>query len=159
MIQSSLDSSGDRKMKNYQCHDSLSDTSSEGRGKKTKSSRVKGWQLFLESDSDGESSKYQGYCVIIICCDYLLPLLAIAEGFDDFLSSLPDAASSYLDMELDWDNDYDRDLIEIAKHMVEWETHLKSPFHLTRTDISDIKIEPRPELQRYYYVQKYHTSS
>ena len=65
------------------------------------------------------------------------------------MSSLSDAATSYLDKELDWDNNYNKDLIEIAEHMLEWETHLTSPFHLTETDIDDITREPKSQLQRY----------
>lgn len=54
---------------------------------------------------------------------------------------------------LDWDNEgVEKDLIEIAKDMLDWEEKLPTPFGLTATDISDIKAkcpDNKPELQRY----------
>lgn len=79
-------------------------------------------------------------------------VLCIAAGsdFQMYLSFLPDAVAPYLDKVLDWDNEYDRDLIRIAEHMLKWEEHLALPFRLTPTDIDDIKaVYPqKPELQR-----------
>lgn len=56
----------------------------------------------------------------------------------------------YLDKKLDWDNDIEQDLIEIARHLLNWEKLLAVPFSLTQVDIHDINvIHKDPELQRY----------
>ena len=66
-----------------------------------------------------------------------------------YLSQLPIAAIQYLDKSLDWDNEYDRDVNEIARHLLKWEEVLAEPFKLTRTDIHDIsKNQKSLELQR-----------
>ena len=69
---------------------------------------------------------------------------------DGYVSSLPPAVHSHLEYQLDWDNDVDRDLREIARHMLDWDLKLATHLQLTEIDISDIKEENqnKPELQR-----------
>ena len=66
------------------------------------------------------------------------------------MSSLPPASRPHLEYQLDWDNDVDRDLREIAHHMLGWDLELASHLKLTDVDISDIKSENmmQPKLQR-----------
>ena len=67
------------------------------------------------------------------------------------LSSIPESHSPHLEKLLDWDNEgVDRDLIDIAGHMSNWEEVLTVHLKLTRSDVSDIKEKypQRPELQR-----------
>ena len=55
----------------------------------------------------------------------------------------------HLENQLDWDNDVDRDLCEIAHHMLDWELKLSTRLKLTEVNIRDIKDEfSIPELQR-----------
>ena len=64
---------------------------------------------------------------------------------------LPASARPLLKKKLDWDNEgVDRDLIEIAYHMLDWEERLCSHLGLTEVDVHDIKeMNPgRPALQR-----------
>ena len=77
-------------------------------------------------------------------------VIIIGSEFQRCLSLLPVAVFPYLDKELDWDNDYERDLIEIANHMLRWEEQLAAPFKLSPVDIHDIKSTPNqsPELLR-----------
>ena len=65
-----------------------------------------------------------------------------------YVLSLPPAVRPYLEYQLDWDNDVDADLIEIAHHMLDWEVKLPTHLKLTDVDISDIKYLKGPELQR-----------
>lgn len=53
--------------------------------------------------------------------------------------------------ELDWDSGgVDKDLNEIAYHMLDWEKSLSSHMGLTHVDIHDIKaMNSDPVLQRY----------
>ena len=44
-----------------------------------------------------------------------------------------------LDKELDYDNDCDRDLIEIAKYIIKWEEDLQVTLGLTMEDVHEIK--------------------
>ena len=55
------------------------------------------------------------------------------------MSSLPANTHAYLDFQLDWDNGEDRDLIEIAHHMLDWEVKMCKHLGLTIVDIHDIK--------------------
>jgi hypothetical protein len=66
------------------------------------------------------------------------------------VSSLPDSAHRHLDQLLDWDNQIDKDLTEIAHHMLEWEEKLCTHLGLTAVDAHDIKAKysSNPELQR-----------
>ena len=57
----------------------------------------------------------------------------------------------YLDKVLDWDQKgVDKDLMEIAHHMLGWEEQLSAPLGLTQVDIHDIKEmhTNKPKLQR-----------
>ena len=67
------------------------------------------------------------------------------------MSSLPACARPHLELQLDWGHDgVDKDLSEIADHMIKWEEELAAPLGLTEVDISDIKAVYRdsPPLQR-----------
>lgn len=70
------------------------------------------------------------------------------EDLEWYVSSLPPDAHPYLEMQLDWDNDFDRDLIEIANFMISWEDNLATHLELTAVDIHDIKNERNIKLQR-----------
>lgn len=68
-----------------------------------------------------------------------------------YLSSLSQSVFHHLDMVLDWDNNgVDKDLIEIANHIPDWEVKLPAFLHLNQTNINDIKAKyvNKPELQR-----------
>ena len=73
-----------------------------------------------------------------------------AHGIASHVSSLPPAVHPHLDYQLDWDNDVDRDLREIAHHMLDWDSALATHLKLTEVDISDIKHKYLldPDLQR-----------
>jgi hypothetical protein len=67
----------------------------------------------------------------------------------DYLSSLTTHARDLLDKPLDWDNDYERDMIFIADLMSDWEVKLATLLYLSPCEISDIKKkEMDPRLQR-----------
>ena len=63
---------------------------------------------------------------------------------------VPDTHLPHLDQPLDWDNDgVERDLIDIADSMLDWEVNLTTHFNLTQANIHDIKaIQSSPVLQR-----------
>lgn len=68
------------------------------------------------------------------------------------MSSLPPPARPHLEYILDWGHDgVQRDLCEIADHMLDWEEKLSTHLGLADIDISDIKEEnfKKPKLQRY----------
>ena len=68
-----------------------------------------------------------------------------------YLSSLPPSAHEYLDQELDWDNEgVDKDLCEIADHMLDWEVKLAAPMSLTPIVMHDIRAKygHKPVLER-----------
>ena len=73
-------------------------------------------------------------------------------GYQACVLSLPACALPYLEKELDWDHEgVDKDLSEIADHMLEWEERLSTSMALTEVEISDIvmvKYHKRPVLQR-----------
>ena len=72
-------------------------------------------------------------------------------SFSAYVCSLSPAARPNLELLLDWGHDgVDRDLIEIAHHMLHWEEKLCSHLGLTAVDIHDIKAihHNKPELQR-----------
>ena len=65
--------------------------------------------------------------------------------------SLPASARIHLEMQLDSDNEgIEKDLSEIAQHMLEWEEELCVHLGLTKVDIHDIKAmySGNPSLQR-----------
>ena len=69
----------------------------------------------------------------------------------NYLASCNLTSSPHLEKTLDWDNrGVEKDLIEIAKHLTEWEEKLVSPLGLTHTEKKDIKAKyaREPELQR-----------
>ena len=67
-----------------------------------------------------------------------------------WISSLPPAVHLHLEYLLDKDNDVDRDLREIAYHMLDWDLKLSTHLKLTEVDIRDIKqYFKEPELQRW----------
>ena len=73
----------------------------------------------------------------------------------DYISSLPPAVHPHLEDELDRDNDIDKDLREIADHMLDWDTKLATHLKLTKVDISDIKDEnSKSELKRLIFFLK-----
>ena len=68
-----------------------------------------------------------------------------------FLSSLPAGARIHLELQLDSDNEgVEKDLSEIAQHMLGWEEKLCVHLRLTKVDIHDIKAtySGNPPLQR-----------
>ena len=67
------------------------------------------------------------------------------------ISSLPAGVRRYLDEVLDWDQKgVDKDLMEIAHHMLGWEEQLSALLGLTQVDMHDINriYSNQPELQR-----------
>ena len=64
--------------------------------------------------------------------------------------SLPASARPLLEQLLDWDNETERDLIDIAHHMLDWEEKLCPHLGLTVVDVHDIKemYSGKPKLQR-----------
>ena len=76
----------------------------------------------------------------------------VVAGYSSHVSSLPVGARPHLELQLDWGNEgVDKDLIEIAYHMLDWEEKLCSHMGLTEVDVHDIKAIHRdnPELQRH----------
>ena len=68
-----------------------------------------------------------------------------------YVSSLPASARGNLSQLLDWDHGgVDKDLMEIAHHMLGWEEQLSALLELTQVDIHDINriYSNQPELQR-----------
>ncbi len=83
--------------------------------------------------------------------DHFFGLIVLEIIFWQAMASIPDSHSHHLDQFLDWDNEgVDKDLTEIASHMINWEEVLAVHLKLTRNDISDIKEKnsQKPELQR-----------
>ena len=74
-----------------------------------------------------------------------------AHDFSSYVWSLPASVRPLLEQQLDWDNETERDLIEIAYHILDWEEKLCSRLGLTVVDVHDIKhnlLLANPELQR-----------
>ena len=59
-----------------------------------------------------------------------------------YLELIPAHNHSKLDEELDYDNDVDRDLTEIAHYFIKWE-ELQAPLELTEEDVHLINEEQR----------------
>ena len=77
--------------------------------------------------------------------------LPAEHGFSSYVSTLPASARPHLEQLLDWGHGgVDKDLCEIAHHMLNWEVQLAPHLGLTSTDISDIKTiySNNPALQR-----------
>ena len=58
-----------------------------------------------------------------------------------YLEFIPPLARWKLDKELDYDNEFDRDLMEIAKHITSWEVRLRVQLRLTEPDVYEINEE------------------
>ena len=72
-------------------------------------------------------------------------------SYQSYVSSLPPPSRPHLEREIDYENDgVDKDLNEIAHHMIDWEEELSAHLELTQVDIHDIKAIYRdsPALQR-----------
>ncbi len=70
---------------------------------------------------------------------------------ESYVSSLPPPARLHLELQLDWGHKgVDKDLNEIADHMMDWEEKLSTHLELTHTDIHDVKAihKDNPVLQR-----------
>ena len=66
--------------------------------------------------------------------------IAVEKDYAWYVSSLPASARSYLDRELDWSHGgVEKDLSEIAEHMLGWDEKLSAHLELTHIDIHDIK--------------------
>ena len=64
--------------------------------------------------------------------------------WSSFVSSLPACARPHLEWELDWGHEgVDKDLSEIAHHMLDWEERLATHLELTAVDIHDIRSKHR----------------
>ena len=75
----------------------------------------------------------------------------VESDFQNFISqTLPDEAILFLQNQLDRDSEVDKDLSEIAEHMVEWE-NISPKLELSGSEVHDIKekYQKQPELQRY----------
>ena len=70
--------------------------------------------------------------------------------FSAYMSRLPPNACSHLKLKLDHDHEgVDKDLYEIAEHMLGWDKKLSTHLELTEVDIHDIKaMHSHPSLQR-----------
>ena len=77
----------------------------------------------------------------------LLMLYAIGD-IDPYLEQIPQQSRWKLDKELDWDNDFDRDLTEIAQCIVNWQGTLRVHLGLTETDVDRINQETTPTLRQ-----------
>ena len=65
------------------------------------------------------------------------------------MSRLPASARPHLWQQLDWDNSgVDKDLFEIAHHILDWDVTLCPHLGLTEVDVSDIKQSGKPSSQR-----------
>lgn len=80
----------------------------------------------------------------------LICALRAVCGNVNYRGKIPTSAHPLLQKQLDWDNQTDRDLIEIASNMLDWEENLCTHLGLKEVDIRDIKdIHPgKPDLQR-----------
>ena len=65
-----------------------------------------------------------------------------------YLRLIPVHNQCKLDEELDYDNDIDRDLEEIAQYIIDWELNLRGPLGLTREEVHRINQEGDPVLKQ-----------
>ena len=78
-------------------------------------------------------------------------ILPPITDLSSYVSSLPASARPHLELQLDWGHEgVDKDLSEIADHMLHWDGKLSTFLKLTATNVHDIKIihRDRPSLQR-----------
>lgn len=71
--------------------------------------------------------------------------MSYQEYVDKFI---PSPQRWKLSEQLDFDDDAERDLLEIAKGITEWEEKLVGPLEITKEEGDDIKEEAKPELRR-----------
>ena len=76
-----------------------------------------------------------------------MPCLHIAGDISNYVASLPPSVRPYLENQLDWDNDVDTDLQDIAYHMDNWDSTLATHLKLTKRDVENINCVD-PVLQR-----------
>ena len=69
-------------------------------------------------------------------CTYFSHIVAIE--YAHYVSSLPSGMHPHLDKQLDWDNDVDADLKEIAHYIEDWDSNLASHLKLTEADTNNI---------------------
>ena len=88
--------------------------------------------------------------LLLLRADYATVVHVFIDDFSSYVWSLPGSARPLLEQLLDWNNDTERDLIEIAHHMLDWEEKLCPHLGLTVVDVHDIKhiYLTSPELQR-----------
>ena len=73
------------------------------------------------------------------------------KDYPSYVETLPPSARPHLELQLDWGHgDVEKDLSEIANHMLDWEEKLATHLELTPIDIHDIKEAnfSKPILQR-----------
>ena len=74
--------------------------------------------------------------------------VVIMSDISGYLELIPTHNHWKLDKELDWDNDYGRDLDEIAKYFSKWQQNLQVHLKLNQDDLFLINSVPDPVLQR-----------
>ena len=92
-------------------------------------------------------------CVCVCVCVYVCLDGMISHSgceWSSYVSPLPATAQSYLDNQLDWDQEgVDRHLNQIADTMLHWEEKLSTSLGLTEVQIHDLKKNhPKPILLR-----------
>ena len=77
--------------------------------------------------------------------------IALVIEYANYMASLPPAAHFYMGKQLDWDNDLDADLKELASYMEDWDQKLATSLKLTEADTDHInsKYSEDPLLQRF----------
>ena len=95
-----------------------------------------------------KSTHFQWYVKYSYKCWVYLTYTAIE--YDNYVSSLPPSVLFHVEKQLDWDNDMDADLREMAYYMENWDLKLASSLKLTEADTDRInrKYSEDPVLQR-----------
>ena len=91
-----------------------------------------------------------GYFICRIRGFAIVPQGMTSHDLSSYVWSLPASARPLLEQQLDWDHEgVDKDLTEIAHHMLDWEEKFCSHLGLTGVDVHDIKelYSGKPELQ------------
>ena len=68
--------------------------------------------------------------------------------FSEYLRRIPPSCHWKLGLELDYDNNLERDLVEIAYYISYWEVKLRVPLQLTPTEVNRIKQESNLDLRQ-----------
>ena len=76
------------------------------------------------------------------------PGLCLKMSVSSYLRLIPVHNQCKLDEELDYDNDIERDLEEIAQYIIDWELNLRGPLGLTREEVHRINQEGDPILKQ-----------